>query len=129
MGVREALVVAERVPQVLLLQPVPESVQRTPRLCQSLRTVAVNCWEPPPAWTLAVAGETATEMRYCAEARGTDARPSRGMTAKAARIDCQDAQGNFTNMRELLPRWKRVEPRDMVVSRRHSMETSKRHYT
>src|SRR5882672_7798082 len=106
MGVREALVVAERVPQGLPLQATPESVQRTPRLCLSLRTVAVNCWEPPPAWTLAVVGETVTEMRYCAEARGTNARPSRGMTAEAARIDCQDARLNFTNMRELLPRWK-----------------------
>jgi len=102
MGVREALVVAERVPQGLPLQATPESVQRTPRLCLSLRTVAVNCWKPPPAWTLAVDGETVTEMRYCAEARGTNARPSRGMTAKTARMECQDARWNFTNMRELL---------------------------
>ena len=62
-GVPEALVVAESVPHELPLQPAPESVQRTPRLCRSLRTIAVNCWKPLPAWTLAAAGETATEMR------------------------------------------------------------------
>src|SRR5947207_14891940 len=117
MGVREALVVAERVPQVLPLQPAPESVQRTPRFRLSLRTVAVNCWEPPPAWTLAVVGETVTEMRYCAVALGTNARPTRGLTANAARIDCQDARWNFTRMRELLTCSKGVDPRHLVVNR------------
>src|ERR1700730_18097942 len=100
MGVPEALVVAERVPQELPLQPPPESVHRTPRLCRSLPTLAVNFWEPLPAWTLAGGGETATVMRDCAETRGTDARPIKVKTTKAARIDGQSAQSDFTNMRE-----------------------------
>jgi hypothetical protein len=95
-------VVAERVPHGLPLQPAPESVQRTPRLCRSLRTVAVNCWVPPPAWTPAVAGETDTVMRDCAEACGTNARPNR-RSVKEVRIVCQDAQWNFTSMSEHLP--------------------------
>src|SRR5271167_2159953 len=106
MGVPEALVVAERVPQGLPLQPAPESVQRTPRLCRSSRTVAVNCWEPPPAWTLAVVGVTATVMRDCAEICGTNTRPSRRSTVKKikeVRIDSQDARCNFKGMSELLP--------------------------
>src|ERR1700686_704619 len=98
MGVPEALVAAERVPQVLPLQPVPETVQRTPRLCRSLRTVAVNCWEPPPAWTLAVAGETATVMRDCAQTRGTDVIYIRDMTTKAVNIGCHDGRWGFTDM-------------------------------
>jgi hypothetical protein len=121
MGVPEALVVAERVPQELPLQPAPESVQRTPRPCRSLRTLAVNFWEPSPAWTLAVAGETATVMRDCAEARGTDARPIKVKTTKAARIDGQDAQSDFTNMRDFPPSNKRVEPRNMILIRRDSI--------
>src|ERR1700688_142278 len=102
MGVPEALVAAERVPQVLPLQPLPETVQRTPRLCRSLRTVAVNCW-PPPAWTLAVAGETATVMRDCAQARGTDVMYIRDRRTKAVGISWQDGRRDFTNMRELPP--------------------------
>ena len=102
-GVPEALVVAESVPHELPLQPAPESVQRTPRLCRSLRTMAVNCWKPLPAWTLAAAGETATEMRDCAETRGTDAKTIRVKTTKAARIDGQTVRWDFTNMREFPP--------------------------
>jgi len=122
MGVPEALVVAERVPQELPLQPAPESVQRAPRLCRSLRTLAVNFWEPPPVWTLAVTGETATVMRDCAETRGTDARPIKVKTTRAARIDGQDAQSDFTNMREFPPSIKRVEPRNMILIRQDSIE-------
>src|SRR5580704_1935685 len=98
MGVPEALVVAEIVPQGLPLQPAPESVQRTPRLCRSLRTVAANFWEPPPAWTLAVAGETATVTRDCARTCGTNARPSRRNIVKDVRISCQDARWVFAGM-------------------------------
>lgn len=43
-GAPEALNVAERVPQVLPLQPEPERVQETPLFCASLATVAVNVW-------------------------------------------------------------------------------------
>lgn len=63
MGTPDADDVADRVPQALPLQPVPDSVQRTPRLFRSFRTVAVKDCVPPPACTLALVGETLTVMR------------------------------------------------------------------
>jgi hypothetical protein len=63
----EALVVAERVPHVTPLQPVPESVQLTPLFRVSLVTVAVNACVPTPACKLCVPGETATTITGAAE--------------------------------------------------------------
>src|ERR1700676_1076648 len=60
-------------------------------------------------------------MRDCPETRGTDTRPIKVKTTKAARIDGQDAQSDFTNMREFPPSSKRVEPRNMILIRRDSI--------
>src|ERR1700676_5667172 len=60
-------------------------------------------------------------MRDCAETRGTDARPTKVKTTKAARIDGQDARSDFTNMREFPPSSKRVEPRNRILIRRDSI--------
>jgi hypothetical protein len=66
-GVPEALVVAESVPQVAPLHPVPLSVQLTPLFCASFVTVAVKVCVPIPACTLCVAGATATTITGVAE--------------------------------------------------------------
>jgi hypothetical protein len=63
MGVPEALVVAESVPQLAPLQPVPESDQLTPLFCESLVTVAVKLCVPIPACTDCVAGATETAIK------------------------------------------------------------------
>jgi len=61
MAVPDALLAAERVPQVAPLQPAPDRAQVTPLLALSFATVAVNGW----LWTTCtdiVAGETVTEI-------------------------------------------------------------------
>ena len=60
----DVIVTLERVPQVAPLQPEPESNQVTPWDWKSLLTVAVKACVPYPVGTLAVMGETATEMSY-----------------------------------------------------------------
>ena len=65
-AVPDALVVAERVPQVAALQPEPPSVQVTFWFCWFVVTVAVNCCAPPGAWMLAVVGERDTVVEGAA---------------------------------------------------------------
>ena len=57
----EPLEVAESVPHVAPLHPVPESAHVTPALAESLVTVAVNGWAAPVG-TVAAAGATLTEI-------------------------------------------------------------------
>ena len=63
-----------RVPHDVPLQPAPDRDQVTPLLWGSFVSVAANALVPMPACTLAVAGETVTEipaevgMVICAEA-------------------------------------------------------------
>src|SRR5271156_2773500 len=66
MAAPEALLAAERVPQVAALQPAPERVQVTPLFALSLVTVAVNgCVNP--TCTLAVSGKRLTAIAGGAE--------------------------------------------------------------
>ena len=61
MAAPEALLAAERVPQVAALQPAPDRVQVTPLFALSLVTVAVNgCVNP--TCTLAVGGARLTAI-------------------------------------------------------------------
>ena len=57
----EALEVADKVPHVAPLQPVPESVQVTPLFCESFVTVAVK-FCVSPVCTLGLVGATLTEI-------------------------------------------------------------------
>ena len=87
MGAPEALDVADKVPHVLPLQPVPDNVQSTPRFFRSFRTVAVKDCVPPPACTLALVGETLTVIRDCAKPRGTPSKTTREEKVMAATMD------------------------------------------
>src|ERR1700740_3026177 len=98
MGVPEALLGAETVPQVLPVQPAPVSVQCTPRLRRSLVTVAVNFCVPPGTWTVAVVGETVTVMPVCARTSGTQTRAIAKRIARTAILVCQHAWTNRTGM-------------------------------
>jgi hypothetical protein len=60
-GVPDALALADNVPHVAPLQPVPESFQVTPLFAGSFVTVAVNACIAP-ACTLAVGGATVTAI-------------------------------------------------------------------
>jgi hypothetical protein len=68
MAAPEALEVAESVPHITLLQPIPESVQFTPLFCESFCTVAVKLWLPLVG-TLTGTGDTVTTMAAGAAAR------------------------------------------------------------
>jgi hypothetical protein len=57
----EALEVADRMPQVVPLQPAPFNVQLTPLFCASFCTVALKACVCP-AWTDAAGGVTATAI-------------------------------------------------------------------
>jgi hypothetical protein len=57
----DALAPADKVPQALPLQPVPDSAQVTPRFCESFCTVAAKVCVPPTG-TLAVSGDNVTTM-------------------------------------------------------------------
>src|SRR5271163_1671504 len=61
MAAPDALVAAERVPQVAPLQPAPDRVQVTPLFALSFVTVAVNGWVCATCTDI-VAGEIAMEM-------------------------------------------------------------------
>ena len=58
----DVIVTLKRVPQVAPLQPEPERAQVTPWDWKSLLTVAVKACVPYPVGTLALVGETLTEM-------------------------------------------------------------------
>lgn len=94
----------ERVPQVLPVQPAPESVHRAPRLRRSLVTVAVNFCVPPGSWTMTVVGETVTVIPVCARTSGTQTRAIAKRTARTTILVCQDAWKNRTGMGALLVR-------------------------
>src|ERR1700676_612169 len=68
MGAPEALEVAESVPHITLLQPMPESVQLTPLFCESFCTIAVKLWLPLVGTSTGV-GDTATAMAAGAATR------------------------------------------------------------
>jgi len=58
----DALESADNVPHDAPEQPEPERLQKTPAPAGSFVTVAVNCCVPNGACTVAVPGDTATEM-------------------------------------------------------------------
>jgi hypothetical protein len=60
--VTEVAVTFDSVPHVPPLQPFPERLQVTPLFCASFVRLAVKFCAPMPACTLAVAGESTTEM-------------------------------------------------------------------
>jgi hypothetical protein len=62
MAAPEALESADNVPHEAPEQPEPERLQKTPAPAGSFVTVAVNCCVPNGACTVAVLGDTATEM-------------------------------------------------------------------
>src|ERR1700730_7070610 len=60
MAARDALELADSMPQAAPLQPVPDKAQFTPLFCASFCTVAVKLWVAPVG-TLAAAGDRLTE--------------------------------------------------------------------
>src|SRR2546425_4542138 len=62
MAVPDALELADSAPHVVPEQLAPDRLHVTPRFWASFVTVAANCCVPPPTSTLAVVGDTATEI-------------------------------------------------------------------
>lgn len=62
MAAPDALELADSMPQVLPLQPVPDRLQFTPLFCESFSSVALKDCVPIPACTLAVPGDTFTTI-------------------------------------------------------------------
>ena len=85
----EAVVTLVSVPQAAPLQPEPERDQVTPLFCVPF-TVAANTCVPAPAWTVALAGETTTEIAadaditICAEADFVESACETGVSVTVA---------------------------------------------
>src|SRR5260370_24488744 len=62
MAAPDALELADSAPHVVPEQLAPDRVHVTARFWASFVTVAANCCVPPPTGTLAVVGDTVTEI-------------------------------------------------------------------
>jgi hypothetical protein len=83
----------ERVPQVLPLQPAPESNQVTPRFWKSFVTVAVKACVPYPEGRDAVDGDTLT----------VTGKPTPLIERKAAKPAPQLSEGEIEAVAEAVP--------------------------